>query len=93
MHLQRRTEEEKARYHSYDSAERVIAAYKEELGTETARPMNARLKDFGLPTLPDVKETFLRLAGESTDVVASCWYEQSRLSVAALLRMTIPQGN
>lgn len=62
--LQRRTEEEKARFHGYDSAERVIAVFRDEISSETARPMNARLKDLGLPTLPDVREQFLQLAGE-----------------------------
>ncbi len=61
--LQRRTEEEKARFHGYDSAERIIAVFREEIASETARPMNARLKDLGLPTLPDVRDQFLRLAG------------------------------
>jgi hypothetical protein len=60
--LQRRTEEEKARFHGYDSAERIVTVYREEIGSETARPMNARLKDLGLPTLPDVREQFLRVA-------------------------------
>lgn len=61
--LQRRTEEEKARFHGYDSAERIVAVYREEINSELARPMNSRLKDLGLPTLPDVREQFLRLAG------------------------------
>jgi hypothetical protein len=61
--LQRRTEEEKARFHGYDSAQRIVAAYQEEISSEIARPMNARLTDLGLPTLPDVREQFRRLAG------------------------------
>lgn len=61
--LQRRTEEEKARFHGYDSAERIVAVYQEEIGSEVSRAMNSRLKDLGLPTLPDVREQFFRLAG------------------------------
>lgn len=61
--LQRRTEEEKARFHGYDSPERIVAVYQEEITSELARPMNSRLKDLGLPTLPDVRDQFLRLAG------------------------------
>lgn len=61
--LQRRTEEEKARFHGYDSAERIVAVYQEEISSEISRLMNARLKDLGLPTLPDVREEFLRMAG------------------------------
>ena len=64
--LQRRTEEEKARFHGYDSAERLVATYKDDLTSEIARPVNARLKDLGLPTLADVKDDFLKLAGEGS---------------------------
>jgi len=64
--LKRRTEEEKARFHGYDSAERVVATYKSDLTSEAARPVNARLQDLGLPRLVDVKEEFLKLAGEGS---------------------------
>lgn len=62
--LKRRTEEEKARFHGYDSAERVVAMYKDDLSSEAAKPVNAMLKDLGLPRLVDVRDEFLRLAGE-----------------------------
>ena len=62
--MKRRTEEEKARFHGYDSAEKVVAMYKADLTSEVARPVNARLQDLKLPTLADVQEEFLRLAGE-----------------------------
>ena len=64
--LKRRTEEEKARFHGYDSAERVVATYKSDLTSEAARPVNARLQDLGLPRLVDVKDEFLKLAGEGS---------------------------
>ena len=64
--LKRRTEEEKARFHGYDSAERVVAMYKSDLSSEAARPVNARLQDLGLPRLVDVKDEFLKLAGEAS---------------------------
>jgi hypothetical protein len=64
--VQRRTEAEKARFHGYDSAERVIAMFKDDIHSENARPVNARLKDLGLPTLADVRDDFLRLAGEQS---------------------------
>ncbi|HEX9199695.1 MAG TPA: hypothetical protein VF865_09060 [Acidobacteriaceae bacterium] len=64
--LKRRTEAEKARFHGYDSAERVVAMYKDDLSSETAKPVNARLKDLGLPRLADVKDEFLRRAGEGS---------------------------
>lgn len=64
--VQRRTEAEKARFHGYDSAERVVTMYKDDLHSEKARPVNARLKDLRLPTLADVREEFLKLAGEGS---------------------------
>ena len=64
--LKKRTEAEKARFHGYDSAERIIAMYKDDLTSETAKPVNARLKDLGLPRLVDVKDEFLKLAGEGS---------------------------
>ena len=64
QHVQQRVESEKARFHGYDSAERIVQMYKDQINTETERPANARLKDLGLPTLPDVREEFFRLAGE-----------------------------
>ena len=62
--LKKRTEAEKARFHGYDSAERIIAMYKDDLHSEKAKPVNARLQDLGLPRLVDVREDFLKLAGE-----------------------------
>jgi hypothetical protein len=38
--------------------------YQDDLSSEAARPVNARLQDLGLPRLVDVKEEFLKLAGE-----------------------------
>lgn len=62
--VKKRTEVEKARFHGYDSAERIVAMYKDDLSSEKAKPVNARLQDLGLPRLADVKEEFLKLAGE-----------------------------
>jgi hypothetical protein len=62
--LQQRTEAQKARFHGYDSAERIIEMYKNDISSETERPANARLKDLGLPTLPDIREDFLKLVGK-----------------------------
>jgi hypothetical protein len=64
--LKKRTEQEKARFHGYDSAEKIVAMYKDDLHSEKARPINARLQDFGLPRLVDVKDDFLKLAGEGS---------------------------
>ena len=62
--VKKRTEAEKARFHGYDSAERIVAMYKDDLSSEKAKPVNARLKDLGLPRLVDIKAEFLKLAGE-----------------------------
>lgn len=64
--LKKRTEAEKARFHGYDSVEKIVEMYKDDLHSETAKPVNARLQDLGLPRLVDVKEEFLKLAGESS---------------------------
>ena len=62
--LKKRTQDEMGRFHGYDSAERIVAMYKDDLHSETAKPVNARLQDLGLPRLIDVKDEFLKLAGE-----------------------------
>ncbi len=64
--LKRRTQDEMGRFHGFDSAEKIVAVYKEDLHSETAKPVNARLQDLGLPRLGDVREEFLKLAGEGT---------------------------
>ena len=62
--LKRRTQEEMGRFHGYDSAEKIIAMYKDDLTSPAAVPVNARLQDLDLPRLIDVREDFLKLAGE-----------------------------
>ena len=64
--LKRRTQDEMGRFHGYDSAEKILAMYKDDLHSAAAKPVNARLQDLGLPRLEDVKEEFLKLAGEET---------------------------
>lgn len=63
--VKKRTEAEKARFHAYDTAERIVAMYKDDLSSEKARHVNAELEQLGLPRLADVKEDFLKLAGEA----------------------------
>ncbi len=62
--LKRRTQDEMGRFHGYDSAEKLIQMYKDDLHSEAAKPINARLQDLGLPRLIDVRDEFLKLAGE-----------------------------
>jgi hypothetical protein len=64
--LKQRTLDEMGRFHGYNSAEQIVEIYKNEITQESARPVNARLQDFGLPRLVDVKDEFLRLAGEGS---------------------------
>lgn len=64
--LKKRTQEEMGRFHGYDSAEKVVQMYKEDLTSPAAVPVNARLQDLGLPRLLDVREQFLKLAGEGS---------------------------
>jgi hypothetical protein len=63
--VQRRTRSEQERYHHYKSAEQVVRMYKDDLSSEKARMVNAELKRLRLPILEDVREEFLKLAGES----------------------------
>lgn len=62
--VQQKTDEEKQRFHNYPSAQEVVAMYKDDLSSEHARPINAKLKDLNLPILADVKDEFLKLAGD-----------------------------
>jgi hypothetical protein len=62
--VQKRTEAEKARFHGYNSVEEVVRMYKDDLSSPKAKPVNARLQDLKLPILADVKDEFLKLAGE-----------------------------
>ena len=64
--VQRRTETEKDRYRHYSSAEEVVRMYKDDLTSEKAKPVNAKLQRLNLPQLADVKEEFLKLAGEAS---------------------------
>lgn len=61
--VQRRTRTEQDRYHHYESAEKVIEMYKDDLSSEKAREVNAKLQRLKLPILADVKEEFLKMAG------------------------------
>ena len=60
------TQDEMGRFHGYDSAEKVVQMYKDDLHSTHAVPVNARLQDHNLPRLVDVKDEFLKLAGEAS---------------------------
>ena len=64
--LKKRTGDEMGRFHGYDSAEKIVQMYKDDLHSPHAVPVNARLQDHNLPRLVDVKDEFLKLAGETS---------------------------
>lgn len=64
--LKKHTQDEMGRFHGYDSAEKIVAMYKEEVQSETHKAFNARLQDHNLPRFVDVSDEFLKLAGEAS---------------------------
>ncbi len=62
--LKHRTHEDMGRYHGYDSADKIIEMYKGDISLESAKAINARLQDLSLPRMVDVRDEFLKLAGE-----------------------------
>jgi hypothetical protein len=64
QHAQRATEDEKDRYHHYESAEKVYQMYRDDLSSEAAEKVHRELRDLDLPTLNDVRDDFERLADE-----------------------------
>jgi hypothetical protein len=62
--VQDRTRSERERFHHYASAREVVDNYKSDLYSKTAQRVNRELEALGLPTLPSVKDEFLKLAAE-----------------------------
>lgn len=62
--VQDRTKSEQERFHEYSSAREVIDNYKSDLHSSTAKRVNSELEKLRLPTLPSVKDDFLKLAGD-----------------------------
>jgi hypothetical protein len=62
--VQDRTKSEQERFRGYQSAREVIDNYKSDLHSSTAKRVNSELEKLKLPTLPSVKDDFLKLAGE-----------------------------
>ena len=63
--LKQRTQAEMGRFHGYDSAEKIVQMYKDDLHSEAAKPVNARLQDLGLPRLVEVRDECLKIAAET----------------------------
>jgi hypothetical protein len=62
--VQDRTQSEKERFRSYASAQEIIENYKSDLHSRTGKRVNDELNKLKLPTLPSVKDDFLKLAGD-----------------------------
>ncbi len=62
--VQRRTQSEKERFHHYGNAGEIVENYKRDLHSAAAKHVNSELQKLKLPSLPSVKEEFLRVAGD-----------------------------
>src|SRR5438270_7739595 len=65
--VQDRTRSERDRFHHYSSAREIVDNYKSDLHSKTAHRVNQDLEALGLPTLPSVKDEFLKLAEGNSD--------------------------
>ena len=63
--VQDRTRSEQQRFHKYANASEVVENFKRDLHSEAAKRVNSELQHLKLPTLPSVKDEFLKVAGES----------------------------
>jgi hypothetical protein len=61
---QERTKTEKERFRSYKNAEEVVTNFKRDLHSRAAKHVNQELERLKLPTLPSVRDAFLKEAGE-----------------------------
>jgi hypothetical protein len=62
--VQDRTRSERERFHHYSSAREIVDNYKSDLHSKTGHRVNQELESLGLPTLPSIKDEFLKLAGD-----------------------------
>ncbi|MFO1039640.1 MAG: hypothetical protein U1E45_22580 [Geminicoccaceae bacterium] len=60
--LQRATENEIDRFQTYDTPEKVVAMFHDDITSGRAKEVHRQLHDLGLPTLDDVRGDFERLA-------------------------------
>lgn len=56
--LQRKTKEEKEKFHNYGSAREIKDNFLQNVRSKPAHKLNSKLKDFKLPILPDLKDDF-----------------------------------
>ena len=60
--VQRATQAEIERYRKYESAEKVVRMFKDDLNSEPAKRIHRELHQLGLPALDGVRDEFLDLA-------------------------------
>jgi len=63
-HVQDATCSERERFHSYETAEKVVQMFHDDLSSSAAEKVHRQLRDLGLPTISEVRNEFDRLAGE-----------------------------
>lgn len=63
-HVQRATETETKRFEGYESAEKVVDMYRDDLSSRRAKDIHRELHDLGLPSIEQVRGDFERLANE-----------------------------
>lgn len=65
--VQDKTRTERDRFHHYSSAREIVDNYKSDLHSKAAHRVNQELEALKLPTLPSVRDEFLRLADDVSD--------------------------
>lgn len=60
--VQRATRSERDRFRGYDTAEKVVDMFRDDLSSEPAQKIQRELHDLDLPTLGDVRDEFENLA-------------------------------
>ena len=59
--VKKSTEEEKQRFHNYETAEDIKENFQRDLNSEPAKKVQSKLRSLDLPHLPEFKEEFFRL--------------------------------
>lgn len=60
--VQKKTESQRERYHSYRSAAEVVQQFRGDLSSQAAKKTNADLQKLNLPIQPEVADEFFQLA-------------------------------
>ena len=59
--LQEKTKKEQQKFHGYDSAKEVKENFLDNVRSKPAKKVDRELKDYDLPTLPELKDEFMEL--------------------------------